>query len=145
MKIINSLEVKQYQVTVVHILLDDHEHDWQIFDFAPQFDQHSFRQSRTDWSFHKGMQYVYKHIFAGIQTPIDKHAFHNNIVSSHTWNCGILSLQTHCQWFLRWIYTVIDPDDVWWTFYTRANWSFSAKYTSQKKKRCTIIIFFFQI
>jgi hypothetical protein len=25
MEIINSLEVKQYQVTVVHILLDDHD------------------------------------------------------------------------------------------------------------------------
>jgi len=44
MKIINSLEVKQYQVTSVHILLDDHDNDCQIFDFTPQFDQHSFRQ-----------------------------------------------------------------------------------------------------
>jgi hypothetical protein len=91
MKNINSLEVKQYQVTVVHILLDDHDNDWQIFDFAPQFDQHSFRQSRKDWSFNKGMQYLYNHVFAGIQASIDKHTFHDNIVSSHTWNCGILS------------------------------------------------------
>ena len=31
MKIINSLEVKQYQVTVVHILLNDHDqYIWQI-------------------------------------------------------------------------------------------------------------------
>jgi hypothetical protein len=45
---INSLEVKHCQVNVVHILLDDHDNDWHIFDmktnFARQFDQHSFRQ-----------------------------------------------------------------------------------------------------
>jgi hypothetical protein len=52
-----------------------------------------------------GMQYLYKHIFAGIQTPIDKHTFHINIVSSLTWNFVILSYKTHCAWFLRWIYT----------------------------------------
>jgi hypothetical protein len=48
MKIINSLEVKQYQVTSVHILLDDYDNDWHIFDMetdlARQFYQHSFRQ-----------------------------------------------------------------------------------------------------
>ena len=50
MKIINSLEVKQYQVTVtvVHIFVDDHDNDWHIFDmetdFASQFYLHSFRQ-----------------------------------------------------------------------------------------------------
>ena len=59
MKIINSLEVKQYQVTVVHILLDDHDTDWHIFNmetnFARQFYLHSYRQKRKDWSFNKGM------------------------------------------------------------------------------------------
>jgi len=48
MKIINSLEVKQYQVTVVHICLHDHDNDWHIFDmetdFARQFYLHSFCQ-----------------------------------------------------------------------------------------------------
>ena len=47
MEIINSLEVKQYQVTSVHIFLDDHDNDWHIFDMdtdlARQFYQHSFR------------------------------------------------------------------------------------------------------
>ena len=42
----------EYQVIVAHILLDDHENDWDIFDmetdFARQFDQHSFRQWRKD-------------------------------------------------------------------------------------------------
>jgi hypothetical protein len=41
--------VKQYQVTVVHILLDDNDIDWVIFDmetdFARQFDQHSERKT----------------------------------------------------------------------------------------------------
>jgi predicted nucleic-acid-binding protein len=40
---------KQYQVTVVHILLDDNDIDWVIFDmetdFARQFDQHSERKT----------------------------------------------------------------------------------------------------
>jgi hypothetical protein len=58
------------------------------------------------------MQYLYKHIFAGIQTPIDKHTFHINIVSSLTWNFVILSYKTHCAWFLRWIYTAIDPQQM---------------------------------
>ena len=50
MKIINSLEVKQYQVTVtvVHIFLDDHYNDWHIFDMendvARQSHLQSFRQ-----------------------------------------------------------------------------------------------------
>ena len=61
MKIINSLEVKQHQVTVtvVHIFVDVHDNDWHIFDmetdFARQFYLHSFRQQKKDWSFNKGM------------------------------------------------------------------------------------------
>jgi hypothetical protein len=43
---------------------------------------------------------------------IDKHTFHINIVSSLTWNFGILSYKTHCAWFLRWIYTAIDPQQM---------------------------------
>jgi hypothetical protein len=50
MKIMNSLEVKHYRVTLtmVHISVDDHDNDWHIFDietdFARQFYLHSFRQ-----------------------------------------------------------------------------------------------------
>jgi hypothetical protein len=52
------------------------------------------------------------HIFSGIQTPIDKHTFHIKIASRLTWKFGILSYKTHCAWFLRWIYTAIDPQQM---------------------------------
>jgi len=46
MKIINSLEVKQYQVTVVHILLDDHDNDLHTFDMETDFARLFFLPSR---------------------------------------------------------------------------------------------------
>ena len=47
-------------------------------------------------SFEKGMYYKYKHIFAGIHIPIDKHIFNTNIVSNYTWDFGLFSYKTHC-------------------------------------------------
>ena len=47
-------------------------------------------------SFDKGMYYRYKHIFACIHIPLDKHILHTNIESNHTWNVGMFSYKAHC-------------------------------------------------
>ena len=57
--------------------------------FVRQFDLQAFRQRWKDWSFKTGMQYVYKHIFVGIHTPVDKRILHNNIESNWRRNVDI--------------------------------------------------------
>jgi hypothetical protein len=66
------------------------------FDFAPQFDQHSFRQLRQTGYLTKVCNiYTNKYVQAFKRQSTNK-TVHINIVSSLTWNVGILSYKTHC-------------------------------------------------
>ena len=79
--IVNRVRIFEHH-NLVHILLDDHNNDTYLI-WKPimlvNFNYTAF-VSKTKTVHLTKVCNLYKPIFAGIQKPIDKHTFHNNIV-----------------------------------------------------------------
>ena len=77
--------------------MDEHEDDGHIFDVVTDFAPINLIYNGKTGHLRKACN-MYTNIFAGDNTAIDEHIFHNNIVSNRTQKGWHFKLKTTTQW-----------------------------------------------